>query len=200
MRAFCNMLLVLAMCLICFGRSAVGQDAKPDVWKGAFEDTKGNLKVESAARPTTLASTQDLRSLALSDEATATTQLRDWLQARGFDCEISGDYVLYRTQNVLTNILPILTDNGIDRLLVNVYYNPKDEFKGSDELVDLATKLTVAQNVFRVFVDGDGDLAASTQMTFYEEFSSREFDTFMELTASAIKSHILVDESLRYLK
>lgn len=135
-----------------------------------------------------------------SDRLEAADILEKWLQGRGFECSQTEHTVVYTHQRVVTNLLPITTDEELDRLQVATFYKPKDEFRDSPKLHELAMKLNKAQNMLRVLIDDDGDLACYGNITFVDELSAKEFDLYVSLFSTVIKAHVLTEEALEILQ
>ncbi len=159
------------------------------------------LLVAVMSSPALAQDAPDLTQLTLSDsKEEAVQELKQWLDARGFESELRGDVLVMRRGGVLMNVVPIVYANDLDRLRIASFYHPQDEFKNTADLFELAGKLNTAQNFVQVFIDGDGDLAAAGNMTFYDTFSAREFDAYVELFAAVVRDHILTEEAVKMLK
>jgi hypothetical protein len=83
---------------------------------------------------------------------------------------------------------------------IGAYYNPADEFRDKPEFFALVAKANAAQNLLQVFVDGDGDVAIGSSLTFVDEFSAKEFDAFADLFVEVVKTYVLTDELVEMLK
>lgn len=145
---------------------------------------------------------KNLSQLTLPDERPAAAKaLNEWLTARGIDNEFraANNMVIVRRSGVPVNITPYVQKGELDRLRALSFYSAKDEFKGKPEMVQLAVKLNKSQNFCQVSIDDDGHLIVASNMTFYDEFSSREFDAFIELFVGVIKQHILTPEAVKML-
>ena len=134
------------------------------------------------------------------DRATALQVLKDWTTARGFDCELRKDHLVFKRPGLVLNIYPIVNKEGLDRLRVMAFYQPKEEYKGSKELEQVAMKVNRAQNFLQVWVNDDGEFVAGSNLTFYDELTPRLFDAFMDTFAQAVKTFILPDEVVKLLK
>jgi hypothetical protein len=134
------------------------------------------------------------------DKAAATKAVQGWLEARGFDCENRGDILTFKRGGVLFNIRPLVIEQGLDRLLVSTIYYPKDEYKGSKELAELAAEQNRAQNFLQVYIRSDGVFGASSNLTFYDELTAHEFDTFLDFYTGVLRQYILTQEALKMLK
>lgn len=144
---------------------------------------------------------KDLTRVAVPDEKEAALKaVAEWLQARGIDVETRAAVLVIRKGGVIMNLTPIVHKQELDRLRVSTFYYPKDEFKGTKELEQLAAKLNRAQNFLQVYIDGDGDLSAASNMTFYDELTARHFDAFLDAHAQIVKRWVLTDEALKMLK
>lgn len=135
------------------------------------------------------------------DKEEALKTLKAWLDSRGIECDARKGLIVMRRGGVLMNLVPMVHKGELDRIRVEVYYNPKDEFKKSKEMQDLATKLNAAQNFFQVFIDeSDGDLGVAANLTFVDELTAKLFDAFVDAAAQIVKLHILTPEALKLLK
>jgi hypothetical protein len=148
---------------------------------------------------------QDAKSLTRlmvpDDPAAASKAVKEWLEARGFDCDLGlKGNLIFTKDGVLHNIAPIVGPKQLDRLVVSTLYNPKDEYKGSKDLTDLAAELNASENFLRVYIDKEGHFVASASLTFYDELTAHEFDAFMELFDGVLKQYILTPEALKILK
>ena len=126
--------------------------------------------------------------------------IHKWLTARGFESKLANNVVLYTHNGILTNLFPIATEDEIDRVQVAAFYYPKDEYRKSPELEQLATMLMKNQNMLRVFVDNEGDLAITGNITYVNTLSAKEFDGYLNLFAAVVRKYILTEESLKFLK
>lgn len=131
------------------------------------------------------------------DNKEAVQALKDWMEARGFECAVSQDEksIQYR-RGLLLNIRP-LTEDPLGMLYCVAYYPPKPEFKDSDELDKLATRTNLAQVMLRVFVTSDRFLGIGGCMTFHDEFSAREFDSFVDEMEVVARRYVLSDEAVK---
>lgn len=134
------------------------------------------------------------------DEMAAANALQEWITKRGFECELRSDTVVLTHQRVLINLYPITSEDELDRLQVATFYFPKDEYRGTEEFRQLAHRLNVEQNMLRVFVDDEGDLAIVGNMTFVDTFEAKEYDYYLDLYSAVIKRYILTEDSLKYLQ
>ena len=126
--------------------------------------------------------------------------VQEWLDARGFDTELRGEIILFRKDGILYNIRPVVGPKQLDRLLVSCMYFPKDEKEKSKELEDVAKAENKAQNFLRVFIEEDGKFATSSSITFYDELTAHEFDSFLDLYAAVLRKFILTPDALKLLK
>lgn len=153
-----------------------------------------------SAEPKAAAPLTDLsRPRVSEDDAVAVQELHRWLTARGMEASINGESVVYR-RGLLLNITPLSGAGGIDRLMFRAYYNPADSSRDKPEFAALVAKANAAQNLLQVFVDGDGDVATGSSLTFVDEFSSKEFDAFADLFIEVVKTYVLTDELVDMLK
>jgi hypothetical protein len=153
-----------------------------------------------AAEPRAAAPAADLSRLRVSEnDDIAVQELHRWLTARGMEASVNGGTVVYR-RGLLLNITPLSGEGGVDRLMFRAYYNPADEFRDKPEFTALVAKANAAQNLLQVFVDGDGDVAIGSSLTFVDEFSAKEFDAFADLFVEVVKSYVLTDELVDMLK
>ena len=144
---------------------------------------------------------KDLTRVVIPDDKEAALGvLKEWLGARGFEVEPRQGLVLMRRGGVLMNLIPIVHKGELDRIRVIVFYNPKEEHKGSKEFEQLAVKLNRSQNFLQIFVDDDGDLGAASNLTFYDELTARVFDAFVDAFAQIVKKYVLTEEALKMLK
>ncbi len=144
---------------------------------------------------------QNLSRVILPDDKEAALKaLKEWLDARGIDVERHKDVLVIRKAGVLMNILPLVSAHELDRLRVTALFYPKDEFKKTNEMEQLAAKLNRSQNFMQVFVDGDGNLVFSSNLTFYDEITARHFDAFVDAYAQILKKYGLTQEALKMLK
>ncbi len=129
----------------------------------------------------------------------AVRSLKDWLEARGFDCKMNknGESLQYQ-RGVLLNIWPLVED-PLGLLYCVAYYTPQAEFKDSDELDKLVVRTNAAQKLLRVFVSSDRYLGVSGCMTFCDEFTAREFDAFVDYMAVVMRRYILSDAAVKKL-
>src|ERR1700730_16737574 len=119
---------------------------------------------------------KDLTRVAIpDDQAAATHILKDWLCARGYDCQLNKETLVFR-RGLLINVLPIIFKGELDRLRVTVLYEPKDEFKASADLAHIVEKANRSQNFLQVCICDDGRLMLGSNVTFYDELTAREFD------------------------
>lgn len=139
------------------------------------------------------------RTILPDEQPAASATLKAWLEARGIECQQKNQTVVVR-RGLLLNITPITSNGGLDRLLVMSFYFCKDEHKKSPELRQLAEKHNRAQNLLRVFCDDDGDLAAGSSLTFCDELTAKEFDSFLDLYVAVVRRWVLTEETLKYLK
>lgn len=143
---------------------------------------------------------KDLTKLSLPDERPAAAKaLHEWATARGLDSEVRNTLVIMRRRGVPINVTPFVQKGELDRLRALTFYTPKAEFKGKAEVEQLAVKLNKAQNFCQVFLDDEGRLNVASNMTFFDEFTAREFDAFMDLFVGVIKEHILTPEAVKLL-
>lgn len=153
-----------------------------------------------AAEPRAGEPATDLSRLRLSeDDDVAVRELHHWLTSRGMEASINGASVVYR-RGLLLNITPLSGQGGVDRLMFRAYYNPADDFRDKPELAALAGKANAAQNLVQVFIDGDGDVAIGSSLTFVDEFAAKEFDAFADLFIEVVKTYVLTDELVGMLK
>jgi hypothetical protein len=146
------------------------------------------------------ATAPDLSRITLADDnKKASTQVFDWLKARGFDTSIVNGVIVYRTKGVPLNITVLQGKAELDRLVFLLAYTPKDEFTGKPELRELAGKLNNRQNLMQVKVNDDGELCLTASLTFVDELSAREFDYFVDLYTAVVGEYILTEEALRML-
>jgi hypothetical protein len=150
------------------------------------------------------ASAQDrpnLSRVVVPDDGEAALKvLGEWLDARGIDVEKRKSVLLMRKGGVLMNILPIVNARELDRLRVFAIYSPKDEFKKTNEMEQLAAKLNRSQNFMQVYVDNDGDLVLASNLTFFDELTARHFDAFTDAFAQIVRKYGLTEEALKMLK
>lgn len=145
---------------------------------------------------------KNLSQVTLPDErAAASKALHEWLTARGIDSEHRSvnTMVILKRSGVPVNITPYVQKGELDRLRAVSFYSAKDEFKGKPEMLQLAVKLNKTQNFCQVSLDDDGHLIVASNMTFFDEFSAREFDAFMDLFVGVIKQYILTPEAVKML-
>jgi len=143
----------------------------------------------------------DLSKLALSDDdKVATSQLLEWLQARGFDASMINNVLVYRTKGMPLNLTALQGSGELDRIVFLSYYSPTEEAKGKPEFFELARKLNSSQNFMQVKVDEDGDLTITASLTYVDEISAREFDYFVDLFTAVMSRYILTDEALKLLQ
>ncbi len=156
------------------------------------QDEKGGAAASAA---------KDLSKLLVPDDRKAAVQaLKTWLTARGFDCnENENGESLQFKRGVLLNIFPLVQKGGLDRLLMAAYYTPEAEYKGSEELKQLAARTNQAQNLLRVYVTTDGYLGISGNLTFYDELTARVFDAFVDEAVTYIRRDILSDNAVKKL-
>jgi len=144
---------------------------------------------------------KDLTRVIVPDETDAALQtLKEWLGNRGFEIEARGRLLVMRRGGILMNLKPIVYKGELDRIRVIALYNPKEQYKGSKDLEELALKLNRSQNFLQVFVDDHGDMCAASNLTFYDELTARVFDAFVDLFAVAVRKHILTEETLKMVK
>jgi hypothetical protein len=144
---------------------------------------------------------QNLNRVTIPDEnGPALKVLKNWLEARGFEIEARKDLLLMRRGGVLMNLIPIVTKGELDRIRVLALYSPKADYKGSKEFEELAVKINRSQNFMQVYVDGEGNLAASGNLTFYDELTARLFDAYVDAFAQIVKKYLLIEEALTLLK
>src|SRR5262249_11760346 len=134
------------------------------------------------------------------EKGAAIKTIKEWLDSRGLDNELRNETLVIRRGGVPINISAIVYKGELDRLRVLAFYTPKDQPKGSKEFEALAMKLNKAQNFLQVFVDGDGDLIAAGNITFFDELTARVFDAYIELFVAVIKQNILTPEAVKMLK
>lgn len=145
--------------------------------------------------------TKNVTRVTIPDDKEAALQvLQEWLAARGIEVEARKGVLLMRRGGVLQNLIPLVYKGELDRIRVIAFYSAKPEFKGTKELEQLAVKLNRTQNLLQVFVDDEGDLAAGSNLTFYDELTAREFDAFADLFAQIVKGHVLSEEARKMLK
>ena len=140
-----------------------------------------------------------LATLALpKDEKEAFKAFKDWLEARGFEYTMNkdGQSLAYKRGGVLLNMRPLVQD-PLGLLYCVAYYTPQEEFKDSDELDKLASRTNAAQNFLRVFVSTDRYLGIGACLTFCDEFTSREFDAFVDEMAAVIRRYVLSDAAVK---
>lgn len=123
----------------------------------------------------------------------------DWLTSRAIDCERVGDNVVLR-QGFKIGILPIVHEGELDRLRIYCAFIPKDEYQGSKEMIALADKLNKSQNLMQVVIDVNGNLFLASNLTFYDEFTAREFDAFVALFRELVRREIGRPESRELLR
>ncbi len=149
------------------------------------------------APPAVDANAQDLRRLALPDDhAAAAAVLHRWLIDRGLECQQHpSNAVVLRRGEFLINVIPLTYPHQIDRLRFLCVHLAKDEYRGSDELAKAAYEANAAQNLCQVFLQEDGNLAVGSNLTFYDEFTTQEFDSFLDLYVTVIR-HVIKREGL----
>jgi hypothetical protein len=144
---------------------------------------------------------KDLTRVTVPDNNEAALKvIKAWLDARGIETETRKGVLVMKKLGVLMTLQPIVHKGELDRLRVAAYYHAKEERKGTKELEQLAVKLNRSQNFLQVFVDGDGDLAACSNLTFYDELTARHFDAFVDAFAQIVKRYVLTEEALKMLK
>lgn len=160
------------------------------------------LAVTMAAGPARAGEAKNLSHVTIpDDQAQAAKALHDWLEARGIDCQVRSDNIVQLSKDGITiNVLPLVTRKELDRLRVFVMYVPKKEYQGSKELEQLVAKQNTAQNFFQVFLDTKGRFVAASNLTFYDDLSSRLFDSFMDAYVVVLRRFILTPEALKLLK
>ena len=93
--------------------------------------------------------TKDLKVLTVPDNKTeAAKVIKEWLESRGFDCQLKQDLVVMTKRSVLINLQPLVFKNELDRIHTFSLFIPKDEYKNSPELERQATILNRKQNFF----------------------------------------------------
>jgi hypothetical protein len=134
------------------------------------------------------------------DSEAALKALKEWLDARGLDVERHKDRLVMRKGRIPIHIVPLVTSHELDRLRMMAFLNPKDEFKKTNEMEVFAAKLNRTQNFMQVFVNNDGMLVLSSNLTFYDELTARHFDAFVDAFVQAVKTHGFSEEALKMLK
>jgi hypothetical protein len=143
----------------------------------------------------------DLTRVVVPDDKPAALQaLAEWIKARGFEVQPRKELLVMRREGVLMNLIPIVNEGELDRIRVVAFYYAKDQYKGSKEFEQLAVKLNKSQNFLQVFVTDDGELAAASNLTFFDELSARVFDAFVDAFAQITKRYVLTDEAVTMLK
>lgn len=137
-----------------------------------------------------------------STQAAATNAVHSWLRSSGMDCEIKGKIVVVtnKAKNRHVNILPLVSEKGPGRLLLSSYFVPKKEYVGSRELTDISDEINRSENFLRVFVEKDGNLGASSYITFVDEITSNEFNAFFILHVEVVEQFVLTGRAKRLLK
>ena len=144
---------------------------------------------------------KSLARLTVPDEKGAAAKaVQEWLIARGLDCEVKDGNLRYKKDGITFIIEPIVGEKRLDRLLVSAIYDPKDEFKDSKDLDELAALQNRSQNFLRVFIQENRTLLASCNLTFYDELTAREFDAFVEQFVSVLREFVVTKESAKILK
>ena len=103
-------------------------------------------------------------------------------------------------QGFKIGILPIVHEGELDRLRIYCAFIPKDEYQGSKEMIALADKLNKSQNLMQVVIDVNGNLFLASNLTFYDEFTAREFDAFVALFRELVRREIGRPESRELLR
>jgi hypothetical protein len=154
-----------------------------------------------AAVPSLRGDERNLSRVMIPDEKEAAIKtLKDWLDARGIECQTQKGGIVMNKAGLVLNIFPIVLKGQLDRLRVAALYGPKEEFKGTREYEQLVLKLNRVQNFLQVWISDEGTLGVASNLTFYDELRAREFDAFIDLYIQVVKQFILTDETLKMVK
>ncbi len=143
----------------------------------------------------------DGKVVTVPDEQTeAESVIKDWLDSRGLDCEQKSHALVFTKDKIALTIYPLVSKKEIDRLIVVCEYAPSEEYKDTKELESFASNLNSSQNFFKVFINKQGDLIVQGNLTFYDELTAREFDSYTDAYILNLRQYVLNKKGLKYLK
>jgi hypothetical protein len=114
------------------------------------------------------------------DDVAATTIFAEFLKQNGFQIiKQEPKAVAVRYKGVGAILLPkIYANDQIDRIIVTRIFGPKQEYRGRPEINQLALELNDKLNIAQYWVHSDGNLMATTHITFVDELTLAELDAF----------------------
>jgi len=120
--------------------------------------------------------------IAGSDSEQAAVQLGAWLQEHGTTVlAVAEGGVRVADGDIRVILEPKLGEGrDLDRIVALRFFAAKDEWRGSKEILDFANQLDQKYNIGGFYVDGDGDLAFQTQITFMDRLSWNEMRAFFD--------------------
>jgi len=136
------------------------------------------------------------------DAAQGARQLKAFLDEHDVKVLKLGSEAVYVDRVFKMALEPKLSDDGLDRIVVHVFFTPKAEYKTGGTIVQLANDLDRQYNVGGFFVDGDGDLVLQSQMTFVDRISWEEIDGFLEWLSLSLLIMAMSDQTgfSKYIK
>ena len=139
-----------------------------------------------------------------ADDEVAAETLETFLKANGVTVSSRvEDLVTVELEPVSLNALlqPRLTEDGLDRICIYVFFQAADQYQGTTEMLQFANSLNQQFNLGGFYMDEDGDLAFQTILTFIDTISADEITQFLQwVDVSLALGLATTDEWDKYLQ
>ncbi len=139
-------------------------------------------------------SAADLDLSGVDDDAEATRKINAWLTDIGYAVKVStsGDK-LYLDEGDKYALLPLVTESGVDRIVIYKVFKGKPSNVNADALHAVVRQINADYNVCTAFVDKSGALQLRFSILFEDKLSPRLFRNTMQHvkdgSAAIIKEH-----------
>lgn len=155
-----------------------------------------------AARQSSLSESGENIVSTTSDDEVAARKLADLLEYNGVSIRKRGDDWIGVEINDTNFVLqPKMSNEGIDRIVAQVYLGIEDEYRNSQEVKEMVWKLNQNFNVAQFYLDSDGDLVMLMPITFVDRINLKEIKYSLEFMSKSILKVVLhAPEALNYLQ
>ena len=137
-----------------------------------------------------------------SDDQQATREISGFLKDNGYALGQTSDEWFTMSVSDTTYIFqPKCLEQGLDRLVVRIYWGVKDDYKGTDDIKNLVARLNADMNIGQFSLDEDGDLVYISSLTYTDRLELEEVQQYLDWSQTSLLGLVIsAPELLEYLE
>lgn len=137
-----------------------------------------------------------------SDDQQATREISNFLKENGYTLGQSSDEWFTMSVSETTYIFqPKCLEQGLDRLVVRIYWGVKDEYKGTEDVKNLVARLNADMNIGQFSLDEDNDLVYISSLTYTDRLELEEVQQYLDWSQTSLLGLVIsAPELLEYLE